>query len=474
MPPLADLSFAGLDDYVYRPTANKACSSISKGEPSVIKTSNISVEMPKIDSVRTSGVIIKDWFSDDEDTLVDTQVDSQTTVKPSFKKIKFTKARNESVQSNKQVEKPKMVTQNSKAERKYWNGNLTQKPRISKETVNNVRINGVNTDGQTLVSTVEGNGVTAIKTSTEQFWQTAALSTIKDGVMAITATIDINVMVLIIGASIRRHLKLGDSEGLSTLPTEEIFQQLAHMGPKKTDWEQVNSNIATAIICLARDKGKAVMQESEPTKKNKKRIQVQMSINEELAQKLHKEELARFNAEQEAIDIARKEKVVAEEVKRSKRTVQKVKRQSIEEEKGKKSNDSSKLIRKKTLARKRAGGNDSQERVKKQKLEDDTEKKELKLIWIYEMLDDFDRQDVMDLYRLVEERYTTTSLEGYDLMLWGDLMTLFELDEENELWKNQHEYNLISWRLCDSSGIHFFMDNGIAIHTLIEKKYPLG
>nr|GFB86439.1 hypothetical protein [Tanacetum cinerariifolium] len=203
----------------------------------------------------------------------------------------------------------------------------------------------------------------------------------------------------------------------------------------------------------ARDKGKAVMQESEPTKKNKKRIQVQMSINEELAQKLHKEELARFNAEQEAINIARKEKVVAEEVKRSKRTVQKVERQSIEEEKGKKSNDSSKLIRKKTLARKRAGGNDSQERVKKQKLEDDTEKKELKLIWIYEMLDDFDRQDVMDLHRIVEERYTTTSPEGYDLMLWGDLMTLFELDKENELWKNQHEYNLISWRLCDSSGI---------------------
>nr|GFB00130.1 hypothetical protein [Tanacetum cinerariifolium] len=78
-------------------------------------------------------------------------------------------------------------------------------------------------------------------------------------------------------------------------------------------------------------------------------------------------------------------------------------------------------------------GNDSQESMKKQKLEDDTEKKELKLIWIYEMLDDFDRQDVMDLHRLVEERYTTTSPEGYDLMLWGDLKTLFEPDEENEL-----------------------------------------
>nr|GEV61241.1 hypothetical protein [Tanacetum cinerariifolium] len=187
------------------------------------------------------------------------------------------------------------------------------------------------------------------------------------------------------------------------------------------------------------------------------------------AQKLHEEELARFNAEQESIDIARKEKVIDEEVER----------QSTEEEKGKKSDDSSKPTRKKTLARKRAGGNDSKKSVRKQKLEDDTEKKELKayldivsedefvmeveslatkypiINWkthvltehfmyyqiikpdgssknykiFSEMLDDFDRHDVMDLHRLVEERYTT-SPEGYDLMLWGDLKTLFEHDED--------------------------------------------
>ncbi|GKC50626.1 hypothetical protein Tco_1073371, partial [Tanacetum coccineum] len=61
-----------------------------------------------------------------------------------------------------------------------------------------------------------------------------------------------------------------------------------------------------------------------------------------------------------------------------------------------------------------------------------------------EMLDDFDRQDVMDLHRLVQERYDTTSPEGYDLLLWGDLKTLFEPNEEDEIWKNQQDYNLIS------------------------------
>ncbi|GKA29070.1 hypothetical protein Tco_0715315, partial [Tanacetum coccineum] len=61
-----------------------------------------------------------------------------------------------------------------------------------------------------------------------------------------------------------------------------------------------------------------------------------------------------------------------------------------------------------------------------------------------EMLDDYDRQDVIDLHRLVNERYETTSPEGYDLLLWGDLNTLFKPNEEDEIWKNQQDYNLIS------------------------------
>ncbi|GJR65548.1 hypothetical protein Tco_0011613 [Tanacetum coccineum] len=52
-----------------------------------------------------------------------------------------------------------------------------------------------------------------------------------------------------------------------------------------------------------------------------------------------------------------------------------------------------------------------------------------------EMLEDFDRQDVEELYRLVKEKYSASRLEGFDLMLWGDLYTLFESDEEDEIWK---------------------------------------
>ncbi|GJR02280.1 hypothetical protein Tco_0525264 [Tanacetum coccineum] len=90
------------------------------------------------------------------------------------------------------------------------------------------------------------------------------------------------------------------------------------------------------------------------------------------------------------------------------------------------------------------------------------------------MLDDFDRQDVEDLYRLVKERYEKTSPEGYDLFLWGDLKTLFESSKEDEIWKSHQDYNLISWRLFDSCGVHvLLMDIGVAIHMMVEKKYPL-
>ncbi|GKC72190.1 hypothetical protein Tco_1118073 [Tanacetum coccineum] len=106
-------------------------------------------------------------------------------------------------------------------------------------------------------------------------------STSENEEIEITATIDGRVKT-ITEASIRRHLKLEDSDGIPTLPNIENFKQLALMGyasdsdkltfqkghfspqwkflihiilhclsPKKTAWEQFSSNIATTIICLA-------------------------------------------------------------------------------------------------------------------------------------------------------------------------------------------------------------------------------
>ncbi|GJW94065.1 hypothetical protein Tco_0173737 [Tanacetum coccineum] len=53
------------------------------------------------------------------------------------------------------------------------------------------------------------------------------------------------------------------------------------------------------------------------------------------------------------------------------------------------------------------------------------------------MLKDFDRQDLVDLHRLVKERSASRALEGYDLILWGDLKTMFKPSDEDDVWRNQ-------------------------------------
>ncbi|GKA71369.1 hypothetical protein Tco_0777508 [Tanacetum coccineum] len=115
----------------------------------------------------------------------------------------------------------------------------------------------------------------------KQFWRTATTRTSANGEVELTVTIDGQVKT-IIEASLIRHLKLEDNAGVTTLPNSEIFEQLALMGyvtdsdkltfqkghfspqwkflihtilhclsPKKIDWEQFSSNIATVIIFLA-------------------------------------------------------------------------------------------------------------------------------------------------------------------------------------------------------------------------------
>ncbi|GKE80982.1 hypothetical protein Tco_1550982, partial [Tanacetum coccineum] len=68
-----------------------------------------------------------------------------------------------------------------------------------------------------------------VKSGNSKFWQTATASTLDNGKMEITAIIDGKVKI-VTEASIRRHLKLEDSDGISNLPTTGIFEQLALMG----------------------------------------------------------------------------------------------------------------------------------------------------------------------------------------------------------------------------------------------------
>ncbi|GJU70905.1 hypothetical protein Tco_1262310 [Tanacetum coccineum] len=91
-----------------------------------------------------------------------------------------------------------------------------------------------------------------------------------------------------------------------------------------------------------------------------------------------------------------------------------------------------------------------------------------------QMLKSFDRKDLEDFYKLVKAKYESTRLvEDLDLLLWGDLKTMFEPHVEDKVWKNQQEYKVLNWKLYDFYGVHFLMMQHVQIYMLVEKKYPL-
>ncbi|GJX23909.1 hypothetical protein Tco_0228354 [Tanacetum coccineum] len=90
-----------------------------------------------------------------------------------------------------------------------------------------------------------------------------------------------------------------------------------------------------------------------------------------------------------------------------------------------------------------------------------------------QMLKSFSREDLEDLYKLVKARYgSTMPVEDLDLILYGDLKTMFEPHVEDQVWKNQDDYNVLDWKLYDSCGVHSLRMQHAYIHMLVEKKYP--
>ncbi|GKB90316.1 retrotransposon protein, putative, ty1-copia subclass [Tanacetum coccineum] len=63
----------------------------------------------------------------------------------------------------------------------------------------------------------------------KQFWQTATATTLADGTLELSATID-TLEYTIIEASVRSKLHLADASGISMLPNNEIFEGMGNMG----------------------------------------------------------------------------------------------------------------------------------------------------------------------------------------------------------------------------------------------------
>ncbi|GKA10397.1 hypothetical protein Tco_0689830 [Tanacetum coccineum] len=170
---------------------------------------------------------------------------SKTTVYSAKPMLRFSK----SVQST--VKRPYQIKS------ALTNKNFSQKVNTGKgrfftarpKAVNTARPKAVNTarPNSAVVNVVRENQVNAVKALACWVWRPTKLdsasTTLKkhnyvdargrskildNGEMEITATIDGKVKI-VSKASIRRHLKLEDSDGISNLPTTEIFEQLALM-----------------------------------------------------------------------------------------------------------------------------------------------------------------------------------------------------------------------------------------------------
>ncbi|GJX39072.1 reverse transcriptase domain-containing protein [Tanacetum coccineum] len=145
------------------------------------------------------------------------------------------------------------------------------------------------------------------------------------------------------------------------------------------------------------------------------------------------------------------------------------------------------------LGRKRAGKEQQKESLKKQKVEEEKESEEVeeddevelkKLLVIKKdediaidviplatklpviidyklhkegmMLQGIDREDLEALWRIVKAKYGDTRPEDeFERVLYGDLRVMFEPDIKSDVWRMLQGYRVTTWKLIDSSGVHF-------------------
>ncbi|GJZ06827.1 hypothetical protein Tco_0540620 [Tanacetum coccineum] len=99
--------------------------------------------------------------------------------------------------------------------------------------------------------------------------------------------------------------------------------------------------------------------------------------------------------------------------------------------------------------------------------------------YLLEVLHIFDRQDLFHLYELVMKQYLEVTMEGIELILWGDLKIMMESsnaeNDQSDFWNNQQNWEIVTWRLYEACGVYILeLEDGTVIHMLVERRYPLS
>ncbi|GKF04022.1 hypothetical protein Tco_0034690 [Tanacetum coccineum] len=92
------------------------------------------------------------------------------------------------------------------------------------------------------------------------------------------------------------------------------------------------------------------------------------------------------------------------------------------------------------------------------------------------MIKDFTKEDLIELYRLVMQKYGTNRPEdAYDRVLWSDLMTMFDPPlNEDAIWSIPLQQKMINWRYYPTCAVHWLTLEASTIYMLADRKYPLS
>ncbi|GJY72369.1 hypothetical protein Tco_0476072, partial [Tanacetum coccineum] len=102
---------------------------------------------------------------------------------------------------------------------------------------------------------------------------------------------------------------------------------------------------------------------------------------------------------------------------------------------------------------KRVGDKLEQEKVKKQKVDDD--------------------QETTKLQRLMEVVPDEEKVAVNAIPLASKLPTIVEPHVEDAVWRNLQENKVLVWKLFDSCRVHFVRFQNLHVFMLVDKRYPL-
>ncbi|GJV02461.1 hypothetical protein Tco_1336030 [Tanacetum coccineum] len=229
------------------------------------------------------------------------------------------------------------------------------------------------------------------------------------------------------------------------------------------------------------------MIEPEPMKKLSKKDQ--LKLDEEVVQRLQAEfdEQERIEREKAEVNIALKE--IWDDIQAN------IEADLLLSERFSKKDDAE--IAQESSS-KRVGDELEQESIKKQNMDEDKETTELKSLM--EVIPDEEEvavdaiplaikpPSIVDwkIYKKGKKSYcqiiradgtkyviNQDPVEDLDLVLYGDLKTIFDPHVEDQVWKNQSDYRVLEWKLYDSCGVHSLRKQKVHIHMLVEKRYHL-